>query len=39
MQFENFFQSVLNIGTSFTHFEKFQIALKCSMLTHFENKM
>ena len=39
MHLEKFFQSALNFGTSFTHFEKFQIALKCKMLTNFKNKM
>ena len=29
----------VKFGTSFTHFEIFQTALKCSMFTHFENKM
>ena len=33
-----FFSKCVKFGTSLTHFEKFQIALKCSMLTHFEKK-
>ena len=33
-----FFSKCVKFGTSLTHFEKIQIALKYSMLTHFEKK-
>ena len=33
------FEKCVKFGSSFTHFEKFQTALKSPMLTHFEKKM